>query len=211
MFHHVTIHVRDLEASERFYTPLLETLGHPVTNRATGRVGWRDFWIEGASSDMLPTARLHIGFAAPSIDAVDRFWQEGVEHGYTDGGAPGPRPEYGRDYYGAFLLDPDGLSAEAVRHDSLRRGGAIDHLWIRVADVAAARRFYLGLARDAGWTLAADLPERARFTGGNGSFSVVAGEPARNVHMAFATGTRRDRLRDPDGNVVELLGRDSAR
>ena len=52
------------------------------------------------------------------------------------------RPEYGDDYYGAFLLDPDGNSIEAVHHGSLRSGGIIDHLWIRVADVNASQAFY---------------------------------------------------------------------
>ena len=59
------------------------------------------------------TRRLHIGFAAPSREHVDAFWRAGTEAGYQDDGAPGPRPQYHADYYGAFLLDPDGNSAEA--------------------------------------------------------------------------------------------------
>ena len=103
--------------------------------------------------------------------------------------APGPRPEYGDDYYGAFLLDPDGNSAEAVHHGSLRRGGHVDHLWIRVADVAAAKRFYATVAPVAGFELRSDVPERGQFAGDSGSFSVVAGnEPTRNLHLAFAAG-----------------------
>ena len=50
--------------------------------------------------------------------------------------------EYSDDYYGAFLLDPDGNSAEAVHQRVQRDGGSIDHLWIRVADVDASTRFY---------------------------------------------------------------------
>ena len=60
--------------------------------------------------------------------------------------SPGGRPEYGPDYYGGFLLDPDGNSAEAVHHDLARDRHVIDHLWIRVADVAAAKRFYATIA-----------------------------------------------------------------
>lgn len=56
---------------------------------------------------------------------------------------PGVRPEYHEDYYGAFLIDPDGSSAEAVYHGRAREGdNVIDHLRIRVADLAATRRFY---------------------------------------------------------------------
>jgi catechol 2,3-dioxygenase-like lactoylglutathione lyase family enzyme len=64
--------------------------------------------------------------------------------------------------------------------------GAIDHLWIRVADLAAARRFYETVAPHAGIRLTVDTPERARFVGENGSFSLIAGgQPTENLHMAF--------------------------
>jgi hypothetical protein len=53
------------------------------------------------------TRGLHVGFCAPSREAVDAFWQAGIAAGYRDDGAPGPRPVYGPDYYGGFLLDPD--------------------------------------------------------------------------------------------------------
>jgi hypothetical protein len=60
------------------------------------------------------TRGLHVGFRAPSREAVDAFWQAGIDTGYRDVGAPGRRTVYGPDYYGGFLLDPDGNSAEAV-------------------------------------------------------------------------------------------------
>jgi catechol 2,3-dioxygenase-like lactoylglutathione lyase family enzyme len=64
--------------------------------------------------------------------------------------------------------------------------GAIDHLWIRVADLAAARRFYETVAPHVGIRLTVDTPERARFVGENGSFSLIAGgQPTENLHMAF--------------------------
>jgi hypothetical protein len=53
---------------------------------------------------------------------VDEFWRVGTAAGYRDDGVPGPRPQYRADYYGAFLLDPDGNSIEAVHHGALRRG-----------------------------------------------------------------------------------------
>jgi catechol 2,3-dioxygenase-like lactoylglutathione lyase family enzyme len=89
------------------------------------------------------------------------------------------------DYYGAFLLDPDGNSAEAVHHETPRGGVNIDHLWIRVADVAASKRFYATIAPHAGLELGADTPERVQFRAPSGSFSLVAGTPTEHVHRAF--------------------------
>ena len=132
-----------------------------------------------------PTRRLHVGFVAPSRDQVDEFWRAGTEAGYRDDGEPGPRPEYRSDYYGAFLLDPDGNSAEAVHHGELRSGGVVDHLWIRVADVTAAGRFYETIAPHAGLRLEPDSPHGVFVTGGTGSFSLVSGTPTENLHLAF--------------------------
>jgi predicted lactoylglutathione lyase len=129
-----------------------------------------------------------VAFVAPSRAHVDRFWQAGRDAGYQDDGEPGPRPRYREDYYGAFLLDPDGNSAEAVHHGALRAGGVIDHLWIRVADVGAARRFYAVVAPYAAFRLGHDTAERARFSGESGSFSLVRGRPTEHVHLAFGVG-----------------------
>lgn len=89
------------------------------------------------------------------------------------------------DYYGAFLLDPDGNSAEAVHHGGLRRGGTIDHLWVRVADVAEARRSYEEVAARAGLRLVADEPGLIRLSNGNGSFTLIEGPPTENVDVTF--------------------------
>jgi catechol 2,3-dioxygenase-like lactoylglutathione lyase family enzyme len=67
----------------------------------------------------------------------------------------------------------------------MREGATIDHLWIRVRDLRASRRFYATIAPHAGLQLRTDTPERARFAGATGSFSVVAGAPTENLHMAF--------------------------
>jgi catechol 2,3-dioxygenase-like lactoylglutathione lyase family enzyme len=187
VFDHVTIRVTDRSASERFYDTVLRTLGIDRSYRTGTFSEWQDFSLAEADDANPPTRRLHVGFVAPSRERADEFWREGTEAGYEDDGPPGPRPEYGSDYYGAFLLDPDGNSAEAVHHDTLRRGGAIDHLWIRVADVAAAKRFYETIAPHAGLRLTHQSHERARFSGASGSFSVVAGTPTENLHMAFPT------------------------
>jgi catechol 2,3-dioxygenase-like lactoylglutathione lyase family enzyme len=104
----------------------------------------------------------------------------------------GRGPDYREDYYGAFLLDPDGNSVEAVHHGGLRHDGIVDHLWIRVADVAAAKRFYETIAPYAGLRVGEDTHDRIRFAGGSGSFSLVLGTPTENLHMAFPTDDDAD-------------------
>ena len=188
MFDHVTIRATDRAASERFYEAVLAPLGIQVTSRGGDYVEWDDFSLAQATAERPPTRRLHIGFRAPSRAHVDEFWRAGTEAGYMDDGRPGPRPEYGGDYYGGFLLDPGGNSAEAVHHDSLRQGGAIDHVWMRVRDVAASKRFYETIAPYAGLEVGADTPERAQFRSPSGSFSLVAGTPTEHVHVAFPAG-----------------------
>jgi catechol 2,3-dioxygenase-like lactoylglutathione lyase family enzyme len=181
MFDHVTIRASNRRASEEFYETVLATLGFDQTSRDE----WNDFSLTQAEYDDPVTRRLHVGFVAPSRDHVDEFWRAGTEAGYRDDGAPGPRPEYRDDYYGSFLLDPDGNSAEAVHHGDIRPPGHIDHLWIRVADLAAAHRFYETIAPHAGFALA-NANERARFVGAGGSFTLLEdGEPTENVHLAF--------------------------
>jgi catechol 2,3-dioxygenase-like lactoylglutathione lyase family enzyme len=184
MFDHVTIRVSERDASERFYETVLSTLGIEQTSAGQDFTEWDDFSLSQADDEDPVTRRLHVAFAAPSRAHVDEFWRVGTEAGYDEDGAPGPRPQYREDYYGAFLLDPDGNSVEAVHHGAVR-GAGIDHLWIRVADVAAAKRFYETVAPHAGFRLKDDTPERARFVGESGSFSLVAGTPTEHLHMAF--------------------------
>jgi catechol 2,3-dioxygenase-like lactoylglutathione lyase family enzyme len=184
LFERVTIRVSVREASERFYDLVLATIGVAKTVNEPGRTAWSDFVLCEALEGERVTRRVHLGFGASRKD-VDAFWRAGTAAGYRDDGEPGLRPEYGPDYYGGFLLDPDGNSAEAVHHGSVRRGGAIDHLWIRVADVAASRRFYELVGRHAGFPLRSEPPGRAQFSAGNGSFSVVDGEPTEGLEMAF--------------------------
>jgi catechol 2,3-dioxygenase-like lactoylglutathione lyase family enzyme len=185
VFDHVTIRASDRQASERFYETVLRTLGVEKTHSDEHYAEWDDFSIGQASDGKPVTRRLHIAFVAPTPDAVDEFWRAGTEAGYQDDGEPGPRPQYRYDYYGSFLLDPDGNSAEAVHHGAMRKGGVIDHLWIRVADVAAAKRFYETIAPHARLRLRHDEPDRAQFVGESGSFSLVAGSPTEEVHLAF--------------------------
>jgi catechol 2,3-dioxygenase-like lactoylglutathione lyase family enzyme len=196
VFDRVTLRVSDLEASRRFYDTVLPTLG---TERAPSELS-----LEPADGDHGVTRGLHIGFRAPSRAEVDEFWRAGTAAGYRDDGGPGPRPQYTPDYYGSFLLDPDGNSAEAVHHENVRDKGAIDHLWIRVADVPASRSFYEEVAARTGFKLADEAPDRVRFAGERGSFSLVAGRPSENVHMVFRGHAPGIEV-DPDGNTVEIV------
>jgi catechol 2,3-dioxygenase-like lactoylglutathione lyase family enzyme len=180
VFDHVTIRVSDGDASRRFYDTVLRTLGIEQTSADE----WDDLSFAQAGSTEPVTSGLHIAFVAPTRGDVEEFWRAGTEAGYHDDGAPGWRPQYREDYYGSFLLDPDGNSVEAVHHGAMR-GGGIDHLWIRVADVTTAKDFYEVVAPFAGFRLKDDTPSRVRFVGGSGSFSLVAGTPTRPFHVAF--------------------------
>ena len=184
MFDHVTIRASDRAASEKFYETVLRTLGIDTTYSDEHFAEWNDFSLTHAAYEGLVTRRLHVAFVAPSRTDVDEFWRVGTEAGYRDDGEPGPRPQYRDDYYGSFVLDPDGNSVEAVHHGAVR-GGGIDHLWLRTPNVAAAKAFYEAIAPYAGLRLRDDAVDRVQFVGAGGSFSFVAGEPTEHVHMAF--------------------------
>ena len=190
VFDHMEIRVSDRDASERFYETVLATIGIGRTYSDEHIAEWDDFGLAEATAEKPVTKRLHVGFVAPSRAHVDAFWRAGVDAGSRDDGAPGLRPQYTDDYYGGFLLDPDGLSVEAVHHGFERGGGTIDHLWIRVADVAASARFYRTIASYAGLRVHRELDERVQFGDDSSSFSVVQGVPTEHVHIAF--GTRDD-------------------
>jgi catechol 2,3-dioxygenase-like lactoylglutathione lyase family enzyme len=184
VFDHVTIRVSDREASERFYETVLRAVESEPTYSGEDLTEWNDFSLAQASDERPVTKRLHVGFVAPSREHVDEFWRAGTEAGYTDDGPPGPRPQYRHDYYGAFLLDPDGNSIEAVHHGAMTNGG-IDHLWLRVSNVAASRRFYERLAAYTGFTLNSARTEHVQFVGPGSSFTLRQGRPSENVHFAF--------------------------
>jgi catechol 2,3-dioxygenase-like lactoylglutathione lyase family enzyme len=184
VFDHVTIRVSEREAAERFYSTVLRAIGSEPTHTGAELVEWGDFSLTEATDGHPVTKRLHVAFVAASHEDVDAFWRAGVDAGYEDDGQPGPRPQYRRDYYGAFLLDPDGNSIEAVRHGGMR-GGGIDHLWFRVANVAASRRFYERIAPHTGFELSRAAPDQVQFVGAQSSFTLRQGRPTENVHMAF--------------------------
>jgi len=119
MLDHVTIGVRDVGQSIRFYDLALAPLGisrlYAEGDRFAG-YGIRPkafFWF--GTRDTSQTGA-HIAFAAADRATVDRFYQAALAAGGRDNGAPGIRPHYHPNYYGAFVLDPDGHNIEAVCH-----------------------------------------------------------------------------------------------
>jgi catechol 2,3-dioxygenase-like lactoylglutathione lyase family enzyme len=189
VFDHVGIAASDLAASERFYRTVLSALGVEPSHADAELVEWEDFDIVPTDREHPMTRGLHVGFRARDRAQVDAFWQAGVDAGFRDDGAPGPRAPYGPSYYGGFLLDPDGNSVEAVVIDREHHVpvGQIDHLWIRVRDPQASRRFYTTIAAHAGLRLTHDEPDHVRLAGPDYSFSLVRDERplTEHVHIAF--------------------------
>jgi catechol 2,3-dioxygenase-like lactoylglutathione lyase family enzyme len=117
MYDHVTLKVKNLEASVRFYTSTLGALGYQLCTRdeagaGFGPAGAPAFWLSVAQAPLGPG--VHVAFRAVDRAAVGRFHADGLKAGGRDNGLPGPRPDYGPNYYAAFLIDPDGNNIEAV-------------------------------------------------------------------------------------------------
>jgi catechol 2,3-dioxygenase-like lactoylglutathione lyase family enzyme len=192
VFDHVTIHASDFAASVTFYRTVLGAIGIEPTHTSDEIVEWDDFSILPGESERGPTRHLHVGFVAASRAEVDRFWQAGIDAGHTDDGPPGERA-YTPGYYGAFLLDPDGNSAEAVHHQDVRRGGHVEHLWIGVSDLAATAAFYEVIARHVGLRPGRRWDAGVQFRGAWATFSLVQDgrPPTAGLHLAFPAPDRQ--------------------
>jgi catechol 2,3-dioxygenase-like lactoylglutathione lyase family enzyme len=120
MIDHVSVAVRDLQASTRFYEALLATLGMRALEKRPATVGfgktYADFWINlRAEIKALPDATgAHVCFRARTTDIVDAFHAAALASGGSSAGAPGIRPQHGEGYYAAFVRDLDGNCIEAV-------------------------------------------------------------------------------------------------
>lgn len=118
MIDHVSIGVTDLEAGRRFYEAVLATLGMSVIREAPSTVGfgkrYPEFWLNARDEARAVDPATHICLRASSEDSVNRFHQAAIAAGGQDDGAPGLRPQYTENYYGAFIIDPDGNRVEAV-------------------------------------------------------------------------------------------------
>ena len=189
MIDHLTIRVTDLGASSRFYGRVFELLEFP-DEPYRGEVfhEWSNFSIAQATAEKPAARRLHVGFKAQSRAQVHAWWQELIAEGYASDGEPGPRAQYAPDYYGAFVCDPDANSVEAVHNPPLARD-VIDHLWLRVRDRDASRRFYETVGPTVGLEVQ-PYGERVFVGAGDASLTLVPGEPTEEVHLAF---TARDR------------------
>lgn len=118
MFDHVIVNVSDLRRSTAFYRTALEPLGIGVVFEegdwtAFGSPGSPTFWVAEREPVVAGT---HVAFTVESRDIVDAFHRAAMSAGGTDHGAPGVREEYHPNYYGAYVLDPDGVNVEAVCH-----------------------------------------------------------------------------------------------
>lgn len=123
MLHHVSVGVTDVERAAAFYDKVLGALGYKRSAQylpyaiAYGE-GISEFWIQLPHDQKSPEPGngTHVGFSARSRDAVNKFHQAALAGGGSDEGEPGPRPDYGPDYYGAFVRDPFGNKIEATLH-----------------------------------------------------------------------------------------------
>jgi catechol 2,3-dioxygenase-like lactoylglutathione lyase family enzyme len=128
MIDHLTLLVRDYARSRDFYLRTLAPLGYelvmefsraqipesPVPNVCgLGAGGKPDLWLRDAS---VATTATHLAFTAPNRAAVDSFYRAALAAGATPNGDPGLRPQYHPNYYGAFVIDPNGHNLEAVCH-----------------------------------------------------------------------------------------------
>lgn len=125
MIDHMGLSVSNYEAAKAFYSKALAPLDYSlimeVTAEQTGHAaaagfgadGKPDFWIGGEGAMNKP---VHVAIAAKDRATVDAFYKAAMAAGGRDNGPPGLRPHYHANYYGAFVLDPDGHNIEAVCH-----------------------------------------------------------------------------------------------
>ena len=118
VFDHIGFNVSDFAAARRFFTEALAPLGIGLTMEGegwamVGRQGEGNLWFGSFGNSPGP---VHVAFAAKSREDVRRFHAAALAAGGKDNGAPGLRPHYHPNYYGAFVIGPDGHNIEAVCH-----------------------------------------------------------------------------------------------
>ena len=118
MFDHIGLGVSDYDASKEFFLQALAPLGVAIAMEGPygigiGRGGKPSLWLHQVTDKPLP---LHLAFTAENRRQVDAFYKAALAAGGKDNGAPGLRPHYHADYYGAFVIGPDGHNVEAVCH-----------------------------------------------------------------------------------------------
>jgi catechol 2,3-dioxygenase-like lactoylglutathione lyase family enzyme len=122
MFDHISIQVASFANTLSFYTAALAPLGYVPQYVDEGAksagFGPRDdvrLWI----AEGKPSAKVHLALRSPSREAVGAFHAAALRAGGKDNGKPGLRPDYGANYYAAFVFDPDGNNLEAVTHQAV--------------------------------------------------------------------------------------------
>ncbi len=118
MFDHIGFGVTNYDASKSFFQRALEPLGVGVVMEGEyglgiGPKGKPSLWLYQSSEK---PAQLHLAFTAETRKQVQDFYRAALEAGGKDNGAPGLRPHYHANYYGAFVIGPDGHNVEAVCH-----------------------------------------------------------------------------------------------
>lgn len=125
MLHHVSVGVANVERAALFYDDALKALGYrrvmeflPYAIGYGERGAHPEFWIQLPHNQIAATSGngTHVGFIARSKGAVNKFHAAALKHGGSNDGEPGPRPDYGPAYYGAFVYDLDGNKLEATLH-----------------------------------------------------------------------------------------------
>lgn len=118
MFDHIGFGVSDYAASKAFFLKALQPLGYGVVMEGPfgigiGPAGKPLLWLHQSGER---TAPLHLAFSASDRQQVAAFHRAALEAGGKDNGPPGLRPQYHPDYFGAFVIGPDGHNVEAVCH-----------------------------------------------------------------------------------------------
>ena len=119
MLNHVSIGVRDIARTKRFYDAALKPLGYTCLSEGETSLGYGRnqvaFWISVTDRPVPADEKsgLHFCFDAPTRQSVDAFHQAALQTGGSDNGKPGIRAEYDANYYAAFVRDPDGYRLEA--------------------------------------------------------------------------------------------------
>ena len=190
---HVTIRVAEHAEAMAFYNRVFDLLGFVGDRQAEPFPEWGDFSIARADPDHQATTGLHIAFTADSQELVESWWRGMTDAGYRSDGEPGLRPQYSPDYYGAFILDPQDNSVEAVTHPRAHEQGVgfIDHLWIRVRDIVESRLFYETVAPVVGLRIRDGDALRFHVASEGDSFALAQDTPAsENIHLAFSAPDR---------------------
>jgi catechol 2,3-dioxygenase-like lactoylglutathione lyase family enzyme len=127
MIDHTGVYVSDFAKAKHFYSKALGAIGYQALHEfpaevtgSTAVAGFgeppkADFWIHEGTPNR---PAIHVAFRVNSRELVDQFYSAALAAGGRDNGAPGPRPHYHADYYGCFVLDPDGHNVEAVCHEA---------------------------------------------------------------------------------------------